>query len=201
MTWVRSSATAHRVFLLLYHTRRASTQAPNPRPGPYARNKREIALGLPIPACRCSIVVNIPACHACDPGSITGNGAPCLAIVLSHPEGFYPSSQYARYSVRSEREGNWIAKRPLDPIPGGRCSIVVSIPACHAGDPGWIPGNGASCLAIVISQPEGFYPSFQYAGYSVRSEREGNWIPTSALGPNTGRSLLYSGKYSRMSRG
>ena len=25
----------------------------------------------------------------------------------------------------------------------GRCSIVVSIPACHAGDPGSIPGNGA----------------------------------------------------------
>ena len=24
----------------------------------------------------------------------------------------------------------------------GRCSIVVSIPACHAGDPGSIPGNG-----------------------------------------------------------
>ena len=24
-----------------------------------------------------------------------------------------------------------------------RCSIVVSIPACHAGDPGSIPGNGA----------------------------------------------------------
>ena len=23
-----------------------------------------------------------------------------------------------------------------------RCSIVVSIPACHAGDPGSIPGNG-----------------------------------------------------------
>ena len=27
--------------------------------------------------------------------------------------------------------------------PQGRCSIVVSIPACHAGDPGSIPGNGA----------------------------------------------------------
>ncbi|URD96757.1 hypothetical protein MUK42_33922 [Musa troglodytarum] len=25
-----------------------------------------------------------------------------------------------------------------------RCSIVVSIPACHAGDPGSIPGNGAT---------------------------------------------------------
>ena len=25
-------------------------------------------------------------------------------------------------------------------------SIVVSIPACHAGDPGSIPGRGAFCL-------------------------------------------------------
>ena len=36
----------------------------------------------------------------------------------------------------------------------GRCSIVVSIPACHAGDPGSIPGNGAS-------------KSFSSAPYSV----------------------------------
>ena len=28
----------------------------------------------------------------------------------------------------------------------GRCSIVVSIPACHAGDPGSIPGNGVDFL-------------------------------------------------------
>ncbi|URE25485.1 hypothetical protein MUK42_37110, partial [Musa troglodytarum] len=27
-----------------------------------------------------------------------------------------------------------------------RCSIVVSIPACHAGDPGSIPGNGVNFL-------------------------------------------------------
>nr|PNR30712.1 hypothetical protein PHYPA_027028 [Physcomitrium patens] len=26
--------------------------------------------------------------------------------------------------------------------PACRCSIVVSIPACHAGDPGSIPGSG-----------------------------------------------------------
>ena len=30
----------------------------------------------------------------------------------------------------------------------GRCSIVVSIPACHAGDPGSIPGNGAFGLGF-----------------------------------------------------
>jgi hypothetical protein len=31
---------------------------------------------------------------------------------------------------------NFFRKQPC------RCSIVVSIPACHAGDPGSIPGNG-----------------------------------------------------------
>ncbi|PVH65670.1 hypothetical protein PAHAL_1G048700 [Panicum hallii] len=31
-----------------------------------------------------------------------------------------------------------------------RCSIVVSIPACHAGDPGSIPGNGAPFLLIIL---------------------------------------------------
>ena len=93
------------------------------------------------------------------------------------------SNATAGYSVRSEQDGNWIATSALGlPIPGGRCSIVVSIPACHAGDPGSIPGNGASCLAIVMSLPEGLYPRSQSAGYSVRSEREGNWIATSALG-------------------
>ena len=36
------------------------------------------------------------------------------------------------------------------PIPGCCCSIVVSIPACHAGDPGSIAGHGTLCLANVI---------------------------------------------------
>ncbi len=35
-----------------------------------------------------------------------------------------------------------------------RCSIVVSIPACHAGDPGSIPGSGEAkllfCLLFVV---------------------------------------------------
>ena len=102
-------------------------------------------------------MVSIPACHAGDPDSIPGNGASSLAIVMSHPEGFYPSSQSAGYYVRSEGEGNWIATSALGlPIPGGRCSIVVSIPACHAGDPGSMAGNGAPCLAIVMSHMEGF---------------------------------------------
>ena len=33
-------------------------------------------------------------------------------------------------------------KRTLITKSRSRCSIVVSIPACHAGDPGSIPGNG-----------------------------------------------------------
>jgi hypothetical protein len=32
-----------------------------------------------------------------------------------------------------------------------RVSIVVSIPACHAGDPGSIPGRGAFLINLVIT--------------------------------------------------
>ena len=46
-----------------------------------------------------------------------------------------------------------------------RCSIVVSIPACHAGDPGSIPGNGVflfvSSFFGFISTPS-IYISIQY---------------------------------------
>jgi hypothetical protein len=31
------------------------------------------------------------------------------------------------------------------------CSIVVSIPACHAGDPGSIPGGGATFFPLFSS--------------------------------------------------
>ena len=34
-----------------------------------------------------------------------------------------------------------------------RCSIVVSIPAYHAGDPGSIPGNGANLMLGVFKAP------------------------------------------------
>ena len=143
---------------------------------------------LPIPGGRCSIVVSIPACHTGDPHSIPGNGASCLAIVMSHPVGLYPSSQSPGYSVRSEQEGNWIPTSALGlPIQGGRCSIVVSIPACHPGNLGSIPGNGKSCLAIVMSHPEGFYPSFQSAGYFGRKGKLDSNIGPGT--PNTGRSL------------
>nr|PNR33895.1 hypothetical protein PHYPA_023711 [Physcomitrium patens]PNR33896.1 hypothetical protein PHYPA_023712 [Physcomitrium patens] len=37
------------------------------------------------------------------------------------------------------------------PTGKGRCSIVVSIPACHAGDPGSIPGSGeAICTGGLV---------------------------------------------------
>ena len=163
---------------MLCHIRWTSTQGPNPRATP-VRSDREgkwiatSALGLRIPGGHCSIVLSIPACHGGDRGSIPGNGESCLAIAMSYPVGFYPSSQSAGYSVRSELEGNWIETSALGlPIPGGRCCIVVSIPACHAGDPGSIPGNGASCLAIVMSHPVDFYPGSQSACYSALTERE-----------------------------
>ena len=35
-----------------------------------------------------------------------------------------------------------------------------------------IPGNDASCLAMVMSHPEGFKPSSQSAGYSYVARRE-----------------------------
>jgi hypothetical protein len=34
-----------------------------------------------------------------------------------------------------------------------RCSIVVSIPACHAGDPGSIPGNGVFVFRCMEPEP------------------------------------------------
>ena len=34
-----------------------------------------------------------------------------------------------------------------------RCSIVVSIPACHAGDPGSIPGNGVTPFSFAATFP------------------------------------------------
>ncbi|URD92326.1 hypothetical protein MUK42_35256 [Musa troglodytarum] len=41
----------------------------------------------------------------------------------------------------------------------GRCSIVVSIPACHAGNPGSIPGNGDVVLQVT------FFLSYNYCYY------------------------------------
>ena len=47
------------------------------------------------------IMVNISACHAGGPGLIPDNNAMIWATVLSHPEGYDPSSQGAGYSILS----------------------------------------------------------------------------------------------------
>ncbi|KAF8099827.1 hypothetical protein N665_0237s0078 [Sinapis alba] len=43
--------------------------------------------------------------------------------------------------VKIKREGNREKRRE---------TIVVSIPACHAGDPGSIPGNGVYFFAFIV---------------------------------------------------
>ena len=91
-----------------------------------------------------------------DPGSIPRNGTSIRAMVISHPEGLYLNSQSAGFSYAYKERETEYQHRPLIPIPGSRCSIVVSIPAYHAGDPGLIPGNGALCQAIVMSHLEAY---------------------------------------------
>lgn len=49
-------------------------------------------------------------------------------------------------------------------IAKGRCSIVVSIPACHAGDPGSIPGNGESSSFFATSSSLPMACSLQKSG-------------------------------------
>ena len=79
---------------------------------------------------RCSIVVSIPACHAGDPGSIPGNGVLIWWNVFNR----------RRVALASVFYGNFVVTK-------SRRSIVVSIPACHAGDPASIPGNGVFIFA------------------------------------------------------
>ena len=73
-----------------------------------------------------SIVVSIPACHAGDRGSIPRRGAINYFIsgILNHILKFAKNIILINTSV----------------ILG---SILVSIPACHAGDRGSIPRRGA----------------------------------------------------------
>ena len=52
----------------------------------------------------------------------------------------------------------------MGPVPGGRYSIVVSIPASYAGYPSSIPGNGELCGGIVMSHPEGYDPRVPIRG-------------------------------------
>ena len=125
----------------------------------------------PIPGSRSSIIVSILTCHAGKPGSIPCNGALCQAIVMSNPEGYDPRLRIRGILRTLETRGKLnINIGPPHRILGGRCSIVVSIPTCHVGDPGLIPGNGAWCRAIVMSHSEAHFQGFQYIGYSVQSE-------------------------------
>ena len=57
--------------------------------------------------------------------------------------------------------GAMAARRIPDPKVAGsipvvftdiRCSIVASIPACHAGDPGSIPGRGVAFGLLLLLQ-------------------------------------------------
>ncbi|CAK9256028.1 unnamed protein product [Sphagnum jensenii] len=41
-----------------------------------------------------------------------------------------------------------IVPSTANPENQSRCSIVVSIPACHAGDPGSIPGSGDKRISL-----------------------------------------------------
>ena len=43
---------------------------------------------------------------------------------------------------------------PADAFPSIRGSIVASIPACHAGDPGSIPGRGDSFVPRILSMAQ-----------------------------------------------
>ena len=75
-----------------------------------------------------------PTQCCCDPGQHTGLSAHDRASHCVH-----------------------IAQSGCEPHSFGRVSIVVSIPACHAGDPGSIPGHGAGypfgCLSFCLYAP------------------------------------------------
>ena len=76
---------------------------------------------------------------------------------MSHPEGYDPRLTIRRLLRTLGMRGKLNSKiDPPDPILGGRGSIVVTVPAHHAGDPGSIPGNGAMCGAIYMSHPEAY---------------------------------------------
>ena len=89
---------------------------------------------------------------------------------MSHPEGYNP-----RVPIRGLLRTVGTTGKLNSSI--GPCTeyrvVVVSIPACHTGDPGLIPGNDALCRVSVMSHPHAYYQGSQSAGYSGRSEREG----------------------------
>ena len=121
----------------------------------YARNERHYQTkhqpSNPIPRSHCSIVVSIPTYHAGDPGSIPVNCAVFGAIVLSRGQRpRFPKRGLLR-TLYAQNERHYQTKyRPSKAIPRSRCSILVSIPACHVGNSGSIPDNGAVFGATVL---------------------------------------------------
>ena len=127
---------------------------------------------------RGSIVVSISACHAEDPGSIPGRGA------CGNPT---RDRSFPRLSV-SRLPSNCLTKLPaagclsavlrlcLISVCAGlqlqqvRGSIVVSISACHAEDPGSIPGRGVAMappdgLATLTSRASGHATSSRWLAH------------------------------------
>ena len=80
-------------------------------------------------------MVSIPIYHAGEPSSIPGNGAVSAANAMSFTSGLLQMIPHSHMP-------NALFVAP-DALTISNCSNEVSIPACHAGDPGSIPGNGA----------------------------------------------------------
>ena len=130
------------------------------------------AMGISI---RGSIVASIPACHAGVPGSIPGRGVfipeelcSAVASIQRHPQ--LRRQEELRTALPGEKNKliycalGWLGWLPG--LAAGffcfvntdlrlnstiRGSIVASISACHADDPGTIPGRGVSLERWAIS--------------------------------------------------
>ena len=84
-----------------------------------------------------SIVVSIPACHAGDQGSIPLPGSWIYFPVLVEDAIYYITSESSRiYKLTTCSTYRIVG------------SIVVSIPACHAGDQGSIPYWGVQFIFL-----------------------------------------------------
>ena len=67
-----------------------------------------------------------------------------------------PKERGTSYSLSLEQQGHSIATLALEPNPGGRCNIIVSILASHS-IAGSIPGNGALFRGIVPEEQATLY--------------------------------------------
>nr|PNR40654.1 hypothetical protein PHYPA_018057 [Physcomitrium patens] len=52
-------------------------------------------------------------------------------------------------------------------LKSSRCSIVVSIPACHAGDPGSIPGSGDFKFFFLGTRPPNTIYDLKNYGFNI----------------------------------